>query len=68
MIVAVLGAGKIGEAVARELSKSSKVSQVLITKRNTTTLRRPLPRKIQVSTDNVDWSKRADVGDRKSVV
>ena len=61
MIVAVLGAGKIGEAVARELSKSSKVSQVLVTKRNTQTLRRPLPKKIQVSTDNVDSSKRADV-------
>lgn len=61
LIVAILGAGKIGEAVARELSKSSKVSQVLVTKRNVTTLRRPLPRKIQVLTDNVEASKRADV-------
>jgi len=61
LIVAVLGAGKIGEAVARRLSKSSKVSQVLVTKRNTATLRRPLPRKIQVSTDNVESAKGADV-------
>ena len=61
MIVAVIGAGKIGEAVARELAKSPKISQVLVTKRNTATLRRPLPRKIQVSTDNADSAKKADV-------
>jgi len=61
LIVAVLGAGKIGEAVARELSRSSKVSQVIVTKRNIGTLRRPLPKKIQVSTDNVDSAKKADV-------
>jgi pyrroline-5-carboxylate reductase len=61
LIIAVLGAGKIGEAVARELSKSPKVSQVLVTKRNTATLRRPLPRKIQASTDNVESARKADV-------
>ena len=61
MIVAVLGAGKIGEAVARELAKSSKVSQVLATKRNTSTLRRPLPKKIQASTDNSASARSADV-------
>jgi pyrroline-5-carboxylate reductase len=61
MIVVVIGAGKIGEAVARELSKSPKVNQVLVTKRNTTTIRRPLPKKIQLSTDNAASAKRADV-------
>ena len=61
LIVAVLGAGKIGEAVARELSKSSRISFVLVTKRNTSTLRRPLPKKIQVSTDNAGSARRADV-------
>lgn len=61
MIIAVLGAGKIGEAVARATAKSPKVSQVIITKRNVSTLRRPLPRKIRVSTDNVAAAKKADV-------
>ena len=61
LIVAVLGAGKIGEAVARAMSKSPKVSQVLVTKRNISTLGRKLPRKITASTDNVDSAKRADV-------
>jgi pyrroline-5-carboxylate reductase len=61
MIIAVLGAGKIGEAVARVVAKSSKVSQVLVTKRNVSSLRRPLPRKLQASTDNVAAAKRADV-------
>jgi len=61
MIVAVLGAGKIGEAVARELAKSAKVSQVIVTKRDISTLRRPLPKKIQASTDNKLAAKKADV-------
>ncbi len=61
MIIAVLGAGKIGEAVARAVAKSPKVSQVIITKRNVSTLHRPLPRKIQASTDNEAAVKKADV-------
>ncbi len=61
MIVAVIGAGKIGEAVARELAKSSRVSLVLMTKRNTATLKGPLPRKIRVSSDNVASAREADV-------
>lgn len=61
MIVAVLGAGKIGEAVARALAKSSKVSRVIVTKRNTSTLRRPLPKKIEVTADNAAAAKKADV-------
>lgn len=61
LIIAVLGAGKIGEAVARAVAKSPKVSQVIVTKRNISTLRRPLPRKIQATTDNAAASKKADL-------
>ncbi len=61
MIVAVLGAGKIGEAVARALAKSQKVSQVLVTKRNVSTLRRPLPRKITASANNAGAARKAEV-------
>ncbi len=61
MIVAVLGAGKIGEAVARAIAKSGKVSQVIVTKRNVSTLRRPLPRKIEVTADNVAAASAADL-------
>lgn len=75
MIVAVIGAGKIGEATARALVKSPKVSLVLATKRNVSSLRRPLPRKIQATSDNVAAAKRADIvilavkaGDAKHVL
>lgn len=61
MIVAVLGAGKIGEAVARAVAKSPKVSAVLVTKRNLSSLPRPLPKKIQASTDNVATARKANV-------
>ena len=61
MIIAVLGAGKIGEAVARAVAKSPKVSLVMVTKRNISTLRRPLPKKIQASSDNSEAAQRADV-------
>lgn len=61
MIVAVLGAGKIGEAIARAVAKSPKVSLVLATKRNVSSLRRPLPRKLQVTTDNVAAAEKADI-------
>jgi pyrroline-5-carboxylate reductase len=61
LIIAVLGAGKIGEAVARAVAKSPKVSLVIVTKRNISTLRRPLPKKIQASSDNSEAAQRADV-------
>lgn len=61
MIIAVLGAGKIGEAVARVVAKSPKVAEVLVTKRNVATLGRHLPRKIRASTDNPAAAKKADV-------
>jgi pyrroline-5-carboxylate reductase len=61
LIVAVLGAGKIGESVARAMAKSARVSQVLVTKRNVSTLGRQLPRKILASTDNAAAAGKADV-------
>lgn len=61
MIVAVLGAGKIGEAVARAIAKSPKVSRVIVTKRNVSTLKRPLSHKFEVTTDNIAAAKKADV-------
>ena len=61
MIVAVVGAGKIGEAVARAVARTQRVSSVLITKRNVSSLRRPLPKKIQASTDNATAVRKADV-------
>jgi len=61
VIVAVLGAGKIGEAVARATAKSSRVSRIIVTKRNVSTLRRPIPKKFQVTTDNTLASKEADL-------
>jgi pyrroline-5-carboxylate reductase len=61
LIVAVLGAGKIGEAVARAAAKSPKISQVIVTKRNISTLRHPLPEKIRATTDNVAAVEKADL-------
>ncbi|MDG6929364.1 MAG: pyrroline-5-carboxylate reductase [Nitrososphaerota archaeon] len=51
MIVAVLGAGKIGEAMAQSLARSESVSKVLITRRNVKGLS-PASQKIVVMTDN----------------
>lgn len=61
MIIAVLGAGKIGEAVARAVAKSPKVASVIVTKRNLGTLRRPLPKKIHALADNSEAAEKADV-------
>lgn len=61
MIISVIGGGKIGEAVARSLARSSKVSQVIITKRNVSTLKHIQSRKILLSTDNTSAAKKADV-------
>lgn len=61
MIIAVLGAGKIGEAVARAVAKSPKVSQVMVTRRNVSSLKGPLPRKLLASTDNAAAARKADV-------
>jgi pyrroline-5-carboxylate reductase len=59
--VAVLGAGKIGEAVARATARSPRVSKVIVTKRNISTLKRTLPKKFVVTTDNAAAAEEADV-------
>ena len=61
LIVAVLGAGKIGEAVARSLAESPKVSALVVTKRNVSTLK-SLPRdKVEITSDNLHAAKKADL-------
>ena len=52
MIVAVLGGGKIGEAVARKIAQSERVSKVIVTKRNTSTLKGLRSPGVEVSSDN----------------
>jgi pyrroline-5-carboxylate reductase len=76
LIVAVLGAGKIGEAVARSLSKSEKVSKVIVTKRNLSTLESLRhEKKIEITGDNAKAASLADLiiisvkaGDAKHVL
>ena len=75
MIVAVIGAGKIGEAVANSLAKSSHVSGVIMTKRNISTLPKARSSKVTVTTDNEAAAKKADLimvavkaGDAKHVL
>ena len=62
MIIAVLGAGKIGEAVARGLSESDSVSKVIITKRNVSTLDNlKHVKKIEISIDNRKAAQKAEI-------
>jgi len=62
LIVAVLGAGKIGEAVARGLAESSSVSKVIITKRNVATLEDlKHVKKIEILSDNKKAAQRAEI-------
>ena len=75
MIVAVIGAGKIGEAVANSLAKSPKVSGVIMTKRNVSTLAKAGSPKVTVTTDNKAAAKKAGLvivavkaGDAKHVL
>ncbi len=75
MIVAVIGAGKIGEAVANSVAKSGQVTRVIITKRNLSTLSRSRSRKVTVTSDNREAAKKADLlvvavkaGDAKQVL
>ncbi len=75
LIVAVIGAGKIGEAVATSIAKSRQVTKVIMTKRDVSTLRHVRSAKIQVTTDNREAAKRADLilvavkaGDAKHVL
>ena len=76
MIIAVLGAGKIGEAVARSLSESDKVTKVIVTKRNLSTLESlEKSKKFEITSDNKKAAQKADLiviavkaGDAKHVL
>lgn len=75
MIVAVIGAGKIGEAVANSIAKSKQVTKVVVTKRNLSTLPRSGSAKISATSDNREAAKKADLvliavkaGDAKQVL
>jgi pyrroline-5-carboxylate reductase len=61
LIVAVIGAGKIGEAVARSIAKSEKVSKVIVTKRNISTIKRLQSEKFLVTANNAEAAKKADL-------
>ncbi len=73
-IIAVIGAGKIGEAMARNIVSSVLVSKVIVTKRDTKTLKFS-SKKIQITSNNVFAARKADViflavkaGDAKSIL
>jgi pyrroline-5-carboxylate reductase len=61
MIVAILGAGRIGEIVARRLSASSNISKIILTKRNIASIQHLKSDKIEVTTDNVYATKIAQI-------
>jgi len=61
LIVAVLGGGKIGEAVARGVSKSEKVSKVIMTRRNIAPVKHLQSSRMEVTTDNRRAAKDADI-------
>jgi pyrroline-5-carboxylate reductase len=61
LIVAVLGGGKIGEAVARGVSKSEKVSKVIMTRRNIAPVKHLQSSRMEVTTDNKRATKEADI-------
>jgi pyrroline-5-carboxylate reductase len=78
LIVAVLGGGKIGEAVGRSIAKSDKISKVIITKRNLSNappISSPYKEKISLISDNKHAAESADLiiiavkaGDAKQVL
>ena len=76
MIVAVIGGGKIGEAVARSVAKSQRISKVIITKRNISTLKDlQSASKVAITRDNKKAAMEADIiiisvkaGDAKHVL
>jgi pyrroline-5-carboxylate reductase len=75
LIVAVIGAGKIGEAVANSLAESPHISGVIMTKRNISTLSKTGSSKVSVTVDNKAAAKKADLimvavkaGDAKHVL
>jgi pyrroline-5-carboxylate reductase len=52
LIVAVIGGGKIGEAVARNLAKSRKVSRVIVTRRNLSGAKKLQGPRLELTSDN----------------
>jgi pyrroline-5-carboxylate reductase len=74
VIVAVIGAGKIGEAVATSIARSRQVTKVIMTKRNVATIGAH-PAKIVVTSNNQEAANKADIvmvgvkaGDAKHVL
>jgi pyrroline-5-carboxylate reductase len=61
LIVAVIGAGKIGEAVANSIAKSRQVTKVIMTKRNVSTIAHAKSDKVAVTSDNRDAARKADI-------
>jgi pyrroline-5-carboxylate reductase len=61
LIIAVIGGGKIGEAVARRVSELSEVAKVFVTKRNISTIEHLRSGKIHVTRINKDAARDADV-------
>lgn len=57
----MLGGGKIGEAVARGVSKSNRVSKVIITRRNIAPIKHLQSSRMEVTTDNLRAAKAADI-------
>jgi predicted dinucleotide-binding enzyme len=60
LIVAVIGAGKIGEAVANSIAKSRQVTKVIMTKRNVSTIAPSRSGKIVTTSDNREAAKKAE--------
>jgi pyrroline-5-carboxylate reductase len=61
LIVAVIGAGKIGEAVGNSIAKSRQVTKVIMTKRNVSTIAHAKSDKVAVTSDNRDAARKADL-------
>ncbi|MBI3023259.1 MAG: pyrroline-5-carboxylate reductase [Thaumarchaeota archaeon] len=61
VIVAVLGGGKIGEAVGKSISQSKGVSKVIMTKRNISTIQHLASPKLEITIDNLEAARKADL-------
>src|ERR1044071_9103188 len=61
--IAIIGGGNLGTAIAEGLLKSkfSKTGEIIVTKRNTTTLKSLTDRGIEVTSDNNAAVKKSDV-------
>ena len=58
--IPMVGAGKIGEAVARCVASAAIAESVIVTKRNTSTLKFS-DRKVRVISDNAEAASKSDV-------